>query len=113
MKTSLLPFDDQVSTFTSLDQRLLLQLEAVVSQHFYGGCDRITQALLAQCQWSLVANLDTPILKIICPDAETYWNIVGNIEHISDYLSRVTRTGKIEVIPGDKKNVYFEIELGA
>ncbi|MBD2185663.1 hypothetical protein H6S82_02415 [Planktothrix sp. FACHB-1355] len=113
MKTFILPPDDLAPICTSVDRDLLSQLQEAVSNHFYAGCDRITQTLLTQCQWSLTTNQDVPTLKIFCPDAETYWDIVGNMENISEYLSRVTQSSRIEVIPGDKKNIYFEVETGA
>ncbi|MBD2462936.1 hypothetical protein H6G89_18000 [Oscillatoria sp. FACHB-1407] len=103
----------QPSALPPDDRALLLQLEEAVNKHFYDGCDRITQALLAHCQWSIAVNLDMPILTITCTNAETYWSIVGNIRNISEYLSRVTRMSRIEVIPGDRKNIYFEVEIGA
>ncbi|HAG82092.1 MAG TPA: hypothetical protein DCL61_13225 [Cyanobacteria bacterium UBA12227] len=111
MKTPKLPPDDLAPTLTALDRRLLLQLEEAVSNQFYAGCDRITQTFLAQCQWSLTINLEIPILTIACPDAETYWHITTNIENISKYLLRVTCTSRIEVIPGDNKNIYFQVEI--
>jgi len=112
MKTSMLPPDDLAPTPTSIDQFLQSQLEEALSYYFYAGCDRITQTLLSRCEWS-IENLDVPTLTISCPDAETYWYLVGNIKCISDYLSRVTRPSKIEVLPGDKKNFYFQVEIGA
>jgi hypothetical protein len=104
--------DDLAPTPTSIDQILQSQLEEAVGHYFYAGCDRITKTILAQCQWSIV-TLDMPTLTIACPDAETYWNLVGNIKCISDYLSRVTRPSRIEVIPGDRKNFYFKVEVGS
>lgn len=111
MKRPLLPPDDQAPDFTPLDRSLQLQLEEAVSKHFYAGCDRITQTLLSQCQWSIAVNLDLPTLAITCPDAEKYWHIVHNIENISKYLQRVTFTSRIEVIPLDRKNRYFAVEM--
>ena len=112
MKKSMLPPDDLAPTPTSLDRILQSQLEEAVSYYFYAGCDRITQTILSRCQWS-IENLDIPTLTITCPDTETYWNLVGNIKCISDYLSRLSRPSKIEVVPGNQKNFYFEVEIGA
>ena len=111
MKNSPLPPDDLAPVPSTVDRVLLLQLEETVSNQFYAGCDRITQTLLGQCQWSLTANLDVPTLTIFCPNTETYWSIVGNIENISNYLRRVIPSSRIEVTPGDKKNVPFEVEV--
>jgi hypothetical protein len=112
MKTPILPPDDLAPVLTPLDRSLLLQLKEVVNKQFYNHCDRITQALLTQCQWSITTNSDVPTLMLTCPDAETYWNIVDSIETISRYLSNITHTSRIKVIPGDRKNIYFEVEIG-
>jgi hypothetical protein len=112
MKSSLIPPDDRATTPTDLDQALLLQLEKAVGKHFYAGCDRITQTILAQCQWSLTIHSDLPTLTIACPDAEIYWNIVSNMENISSYLSQLILTNRIKIIPMNQKNIYFEVEFG-
>lgn len=112
MKTSIFPPDDLAPIPTSLDRILQSQLEEAVSYYFYAGCDRITQTILSQCQWS-IETLDIPTLTITCPNAETYWYFVGHIKCISDYLSRVTRPSRIEVLPTDKKNFHFKVEIGA
>lgn len=111
MKNFMLPPDDLAPIPTRLDQIWQLQLEESVSQRFYDGCDRLTQTLLAQCQWS-ITTIDVPTLTIACPDTETYWNLVSNIKNISKYLSLVTRASRIEVIPKNKKNISFEVEVG-
>ncbi|MCU0526275.1 MAG: hypothetical protein MUF72_15780 [Elainella sp. Prado103] len=112
MTLSPLPPDDQPAAITPFDRALLLQLEQVVSQHFYFGCDRITQALLARCWWSITMNLDMPTLTIACPDSETYWNMVSHIKTISEYLVNTTHISRIEVIPQNRKNLYFQVEVG-
>lgn len=112
MKPSTTLPNDRATALFTLDQSLLVQLSEAVSNHFYYKCDRITQTLLSQCQWSIAANLDMPTLTVACPDAKTYWNVVSNIERISEYLSRVTRISRIEVIPRDKRNIYFEVTIG-
>lgn len=112
MKNFMLPPDDLAPIPTRLDQILQLQLEESASQRFYAGCDQTTQTLLAQCRWS-ITSLDVPTLTIACPDTETYWNLVGNIKSISKYLLLVTRASRIEVIPKNKKNISFEVEVRA
>lgn len=112
MKTFMLPPDDLASTTTSVDRVLLLELQETVRKQFYQGCDRISQTLLIQCQWSLTLNADVPTLALLCPNSETYWHIIDNIENFGNYLRRVIPTSRIEVIPGDKKNIYLEIEIG-
>jgi hypothetical protein len=111
MKKHQLPPEDLASTPSFLDRSLLLQLEEAVSKQFFASCDRITQTFLNQCQWILITNLDVPTLTITCPDAQTYWNIIGNIENITQYLSRIIHTSRIEVIPKDEENICVEVEI--
>lgn len=112
MNTPMLPPDDQPPPLTSLDRALLLQLEQAVSHHFYSSCDRITQAILSHCECSITVTLDVPTLTIACPNSESYWNTVGHIKLISEYLVNTTHISRIEVIPKDRKNLYFQMEVG-
>lgn len=105
--------DDQAFSLTSVDYTLFAQLEYAVSTHFYSSCDFNTQELLAQCQWAITTSLGLPTLTISCPNSETYWHIVSNIQSISHSLAHVTHASRIEVIPGSRRNIYFEIEIGA
>lgn len=113
MNSPMLPPDDRASALTPFDSLLLSELEAALNRRFYEGCDRVTQIILAQCQWSIATNQDLPILTIACPDAALYWDIVNSIENISKYLSQVCRASKIEVIPGDRKCMYFAVEISS
>jgi hypothetical protein len=113
MKKIQLPPDDQPTIPTYVDQALQLQLEEAVSHHFFLNCAPDIRSLLEQCQWSMATNLEVPVLTVLCPDSETYWDLVGKIEIISQCLANVTRASRIEVIPGDKKNLYFDVTIGA
>lgn len=113
MNLPYLPPDDRASQPTPLDQHWHAQLGAAVNYYFYAGCDRITQSLLGQCQWLIDVKQEPPTLRITCPDADIYWYVVGNIKNIGNYLSRVTGASKIQVIPEDRRNIYFEVEVGA
>jgi hypothetical protein len=109
-KLPLLPPDDlPPAEVTKLDGMLHLEFEQSTGRCFYQACDRITQALLAHCQWYLTTNATTLMLIIDCPDIVSYWHIVSNIPQLGNRLERFTSNAKIRVYPPFGKGMPFEI----
>ncbi|WP_017656023.1 hypothetical protein [Fortiea contorta] len=109
-KLPLLPPDDlPPAEVTKLDGMLHLEFEQSTGRCFYQACDRITQALLARCQWYLTNNGTTLMLIIDCPDVVSYWHIVSNIPQLGNRLERFTSHAKIRVYPPFGKGMPFEI----
>ncbi len=109
-KLPLLPPDDlPPAEVTKLDGMLNMELEQSIGRCFYQACDRITQALLAHCQWYLTTNVTTLMLIIDCPDIVSYWHIVSNIPQLGNRLERFTSNAKIRVYPPFGKGMPFEI----
>lgn len=111
-KLSLLPPDDlPPNEVTKQDEMLYLEFEQSIGRCFYQACDRITQALLANCQWYLTINATTLMLIIDCPDIVSYWHIVSNIPQLGNRLERFTKNAKIRVYPPFGKGSPFEIGI--
>ncbi|AFY30662.1 hypothetical protein [Calothrix sp. PCC 7507] len=109
-KLPLLPPDDlPPAEVTKLDGMLHLEFEQSTGRCFYQSCDRITQALLAHCQWYLTSNATALMLIIDCPDIVSYWHIVSNIPQLGNRLERFTSNAKIRVYPPFGKGMPFEI----
>ena len=107
---SFLPSDDLPPTeATQLDKILRFQLERSTGRYFYEACDRITQALLSNCQWYITTDASNLTLVIDCPDIVSYWHIVSNIAQIGNRLERFASSAKIRVYPPSGKGTPFEI----
>jgi hypothetical protein len=111
MKTSTIVPQDQVFLSSSQDRELYRQLTQALGRHFQEECDRATRILLQRCQWSIVLHASVPLLTLLCPTAEVYWDIVGNIETINACFGRALSTGKIKLISQDRNNIDIEIEV--
>jgi hypothetical protein len=111
-KLPLLPPDDlPPAEVSKLDGMIHLEFEQSIGRCFYQACDRITQALLANCQWYLTTNATALMLIIDCPDIVSYWHIVSNIPQLGNRLERFTKNAKIRVYPPFGKGMPFEISV--
>ncbi|BAY30146.1 hypothetical protein NIES2107_19900 [Nostoc carneum NIES-2107] len=112
-KLPLLPPDDlPPKEISKMDGMLHLELEQSIGRCFYQACDRITQTLLANCQWYLTSNANNLMLVIDCPDIVSYWHIVSNVPQLGNRLERFTTNAKIRVYPPFGKGGPFEISVG-
>lgn len=110
-KYSLPPDDLPPDRTTQLDGILRRQLEESAGRHFYEACDRITQTLLSSCEWYVTTSTSALTLVIACPDLETYWYIVSDIEQIGSRLERSIGSAKIRVYPPVGTGTPFEIRV--
>ncbi|MBD2597666.1 hypothetical protein H6G74_25570 [Nostoc spongiaeforme FACHB-130] len=111
-KLNQLPPDDLPPTeVTKEDGMLHLELEQSIGRCFYYSCDRITQALLNNCQWYLTDKNAKIMLVIDCPDIVSYWHIVSNIPQLGNRLERFTTNAKIRVYPPFGKGGPLEISV--
>lgn len=113
MNKAFLPPDDlPAANQTQADKLLRWELEQSTGKCFYEACDRITQALLSNCQWYLTTNASTLMLVIDCPDIVSYWHIVSNIPQLGNRLERFSSANaKIRVYPPMGKGTPFEISV--
>jgi hypothetical protein len=105
--------DDLPTPLTQNDIALRQQLEQFASQRFYDACDRLTQTLLAHCEWQILLQEATPILAIACPDITTYWHIVNALDQMGDRLRYVTDQAIVRLYPPPGKGRVVEISLDA
>ncbi|MBD2440210.1 hypothetical protein [Nostoc sp. FACHB-110] len=111
-KLNQLPPDDLPPTkVTREDGMLHLELEQAIGRCFYYSCDRITQALLNNCQWYLTDKNTKVLLVIDCPDIVSYWHIVSSIPQLGNRLERFTTNAKIRVHPPFGKGAPLEISV--
>lgn len=111
-KLNLLPPDDlPPSVVTKEDGMLHLELEQSIGRCFYQACDRITQALLNNCQWYLTRKNAIVMLIVDCPDIVSYWHIVSNIPQLGNRLERFSKNAKIRVYPPVGKGGPLEISV--
>ncbi|QLE58195.1 hypothetical protein [Nostoc sp. TCL26-01] len=111
-KLSLLPPDDLPPQQVSKEDGMLhLELEQSIGRCFYQACDRITQALLTNCQWYLTKKDNIITLIVDCPDIVSYWHIVSNIPQLGNRLERFTKNAKIRVHPPFGKGGALEISV--
>lgn len=108
-KPSLPPDDLPSAQMTQMDSLLRQKLEESTGKRFYEACDRITQALLSNCEWYVTTNANGLTLVVVCPTIETYWHIVSNIKQLGNRLERFASIAKVRICPPVDKGKPFEI----
>lgn len=106
-----LPSDDLPPPPTPLDHLLRLRLEKQAGYHFLHTCDRITQSILAQCQWGIKTDAEVLTLVITCPDIEIYWYIISALPQFANALERITSFARVVVNPPPDKGRPFEVHV--
>ncbi|MBF2065937.1 MAG: hypothetical protein IGS39_16180 [Calothrix sp. C42_A2020_038] len=110
-KYSQSPDDMPPAIISQLDKMMQVELERSIGRCVYEDCDRITQALLLNCQWYITSEASTLRLTIDCPDVVSYWHIVSNIPQIGSRLERFSKNAKVRVYPPTGKGMPFEISV--
>ncbi|RUT07166.1 hypothetical protein DSM106972_024270 [Dulcicalothrix desertica PCC 7102] len=105
------PDDKPPENVSQLDKMMQVELERSIARCVYEECDRITQALLSNCQWYVTNQASVLKLIIDCPDVVSYWHIVSNIPQIGSRLERFSKNAKIRVYPPSGKGMPFEISI--
>lgn len=112
MKQPYLSPDDLPSNLTiQLSEILFRQLEEATKKNFFLAGDRITRILLSSCHWYFKINSGILILIMICPDLESYQNIMRTVPQFTDMLKRFTNRGRITVSPPADKGIPWVLSI--
>ncbi|AUB34755.1 hypothetical protein COO91_00584 [Nostoc flagelliforme CCNUN1] len=104
--------DDLPSNLTiQLSEILFRQLEEATKKNFFLAGDRITRILLSSCHWYFKINSGILILIMICPDLESYQNIMRTVPQFTDMLKRFTNRGRITVSPPADKGIPWVLSI--
>jgi len=104
--------DDLPSHLTiQLSEILFRQLEEATKQRFFLACDKITRILLSSCHWYFRINSGVMMLIMICPDIESYQNIMKAVPQFTDILKRFTNRGRITVNPPANKGIPWVFSI--
>lgn len=113
--------DDLPSNLTiQLSEILFRQLEEATKKNFFLASDvwrqaaprlRITRILLSSCHWYFKINSGILMLIMICPDIETYQNIMRTVPQFTDMLKRFTNRGRITVSPPSDKGIPWVLSI--
>lgn len=107
-----LPPDDRPPQQLSLDDRAIRrQLDDSLSQRFVQQCDRISQELLATCDWSITTTINVVILVIVCPDRETNWQVLNRVVAFGNKLAEFSQDAKIRIYATPDMLDMFEIRV--
>lgn len=112
MKQPYLSPDDLPSNLTiQLSEILFRQLEEATKKNFFLAGDRITRILLSSCHWYFKINSGIMMLIMICPDIESYQNIMRTVPQFTDMLKRFTNRGRITVSPPADKGIPWVLSI--
>jgi hypothetical protein len=104
--------DDLPSNLTiQVSEILFRQLEEATKKNFFLASDRITRILLSSCHWYFKINSGTLMLIMICPDIESYQNIMRTVPKFTDMLKRFTNRGRITVSPPADKGIPWVLSI--
>ncbi|HEY9799513.1 hypothetical protein [Anabaena azotica] len=104
--------DDLPSNRTILLSKILIrQLEEATKKSFFLACNRIARILLASCHWYFKIHSGVLVLIMICPDMESYQNIMTSIPYFTKNLRRFANTASISVTPPVNLGVPWIIEI--
>lgn len=104
--------DDLPSNQTTLLSEILFrQLEEAIKQRFFLACNRITRILLASCHWYFKIQNGTLVLVMICPEIESYHNIMTTIPYLTQKLKRFANAASINITPPVNLGVTWVIEI--
>ncbi|MEH1956646.1 hypothetical protein [Nostoc sp.] len=104
--------DDLPSNLTiQLSEILFRQLEEATKQNFFLAGDRITRILLSSCHWYFKINSGILMLIMICPDIESYHNIMKTVPKFTDMLKKFTNRGRITVSPPVGKGIPWVLSI--
>lgn len=98
MPLSLPPEDQPPATATDVDATLRRHLELSTGKYFFEACDGTTQSLLMTCAWT-ISVAEGLMLAIHCPDPNTNWRVLNQIQAIADILAQFNPNAKIRVYP--------------
>ena len=104
--------EDLPSNLTiQLSEILFRQLEEATKQKFFLASERITRILLSSCHWYFKINSGILMLIMICPDIESYQNIMTAVPQFTDMLKRFTNRGRITVSPPSGKGIPWVLSI--
>ncbi|WP_138500886.1 hypothetical protein [Nostoc sp. PA-18-2419] len=112
MTKSCLPPDDLPSVQTiRVSEILFRQLEEATKKSFFLSCDNMTRVLLCHCHWYFQINSGILTLIMICPDMESYRNIMKTVPHFTEKLKQFTNRAKISVSSPIDKGIPWVLSI--
>ncbi|MEH1874543.1 hypothetical protein [Nostoc sp.] len=94
-----------------LSKILFRQLEEAIKQNFFLAGNRITRILLSSCHWYFKINSGILILIMICPDIESYQNIIRTVPQFTNMLKRFTNRGRITISSSVNKDIPWVLSI--
>lgn len=94
-----------------LSEILFRQLEEAIKQSFFLACDRIMRIVLASCHWYFKIQSGSLVLVMICPDVESYQNIMVSVPYFTQKLRQFANSASITVTPPVNLGVTWIIEI--